>query len=356
MIAWLERADREHLPLAPGCWSGMRSAARSPPASRPHHGDRLGRLVLVDALGLAAFAPAPEFGAAAGSGSWPQPSEDTHELLWRHCALDLDAVRAADGRALGGRSRPTTSTVRGRRARMAALGSLMGDFGLPAIPAAELARIAVPTTPDLGPPRPGHAAGRRRGRERPPRLAAARDRGLRRRSADRAAGGVPARAAARARRCRRARGRGLRRRDRRPRPPPLRRAAPRLQRDGRPPPGADRPLRRCAATWRRRSASRASTGCRVSVYGGGHNVTGNAVCDDGVTIDLRPMKGDRGRSRDAHLPRRGRAHLGRARRRHPGARPRRDRRADVDHGHRRARARRRLGLDRAQAAATGSTT
>ena len=32
-------------------------------------------------------------------------------------------------------------------------------------------------------------------------------------------------------------------------------------------------------------------GLRVSVYGGGHNVTGNAVCDDGVTIDLRPMKG-----------------------------------------------------------------
>jgi FAD binding domain/Berberine and berberine like len=29
----------------------------------------------------------------------------------------------------------------------------------------------------------------------------------------------------------------------------------------------------------------------VSVYGGGHNVTGNAVCDDGVTVDLRPMKG-----------------------------------------------------------------
>jgi FAD/FMN-containing dehydrogenase len=32
-------------------------------------------------------------------------------------------------------------------------------------------------------------------------------------------------------------------------------------------------------------------GLPVSVYGGGHNVTGNAVCDDGVTIDLRPMKG-----------------------------------------------------------------
>ena len=34
-----------------------------------------------------------------------------------------------------------------------------------------------------------------------------------------------------------------------------------------------------------------SAGLPVSVYGGGHNVTGNAVCDDGVTIDLRPMKG-----------------------------------------------------------------
>ena len=34
-----------------------------------------------------------------------------------------------------------------------------------------------------------------------------------------------------------------------------------------------------------------AAGLPVSVYGGGHNVTGNAVCDDGVTIDLRPMKG-----------------------------------------------------------------
>src|SRR5919106_6373810 len=32
-------------------------------------------------------------------------------------------------------------------------------------------------------------------------------------------------------------------------------------------------------------------GVPVSVYGGGHNVTGNAGCDDGVTVDLRPMKG-----------------------------------------------------------------
>jgi FAD/FMN-containing dehydrogenase len=29
----------------------------------------------------------------------------------------------------------------------------------------------------------------------------------------------------------------------------------------------------------------------LAVYGGGHGVTGNAVCDDGVVVDLRPMKG-----------------------------------------------------------------
>src|SRR5438093_10720411 len=31
----------------------------------------------------------------------------------------------------------------------------------------------------------------------------------------------------------------------------------------------------------------------VSVRGGGHNVTGNAVCEGGLMIDLSPMKGIR---------------------------------------------------------------
>ena len=34
----------------------------------------------------------------------------------------------------------------------------------------------------------------------------------------------------------------------------------------------------------------------VSVRGGGHNITGNAVCEGGLMIDLSPMKGDAGRS------------------------------------------------------------
>src|SRR5213592_5231612 len=34
-------------------------------------------------------------------------------------------------------------------------------------------------------------------------------------------------------------------------------------------------------------------GLLISVRGGGHNVTGNAVCDGGLMIDLSPMKGIR---------------------------------------------------------------
>ena len=36
-----------------------------------------------------------------------------------------------------------------------------------------------------------------------------------------------------------------------------------------------------------------ANGLLVSVRGGGHNVTGNAVCDGGLMIDLSPMKGIR---------------------------------------------------------------
>src|SRR4051794_1249739 len=32
-------------------------------------------------------------------------------------------------------------------------------------------------------------------------------------------------------------------------------------------------------------------GVPLSVYGGGHGVTGSAVCADGVVVDLRGMKG-----------------------------------------------------------------
>ena len=93
----------------------------------------------------------------------------------------------------------------------------------------------------------------------------------------------------------------------------------------------------------------ASRACPLSVYGGGHGVTGAAVVDGGLFIDLRGMKGiavDPGGA-DGRTPRPG--SLGRVRRRDPGARPRRHRWSRSRHRHRRPRARERQRLARAQA-------
>jgi pimeloyl-ACP methyl ester carboxylesterase len=108
------------------------------------HIDRLSRLVLVDALGLAPFQPAPNFGRALAdfhSG----PDEKTHDDLWRYCAFDLDRLRAQMGE-----NWDLIKAYNLDRARTAALRTtqqgLMEQFGMPAISPMELERIAVPTT------------------------------------------------------------------------------------------------------------------------------------------------------------------------------------------------------------------
>jgi pimeloyl-ACP methyl ester carboxylesterase len=108
------------------------------------HGDRLSQLVLVDTLGLAPFQPAPEFGRAL-TEFIAEPTEDTHDLLWRRCAFDLDRMRDRMGA-----SWDRIKAYNLDRARTPSLHatqqSLMERFGIPSIPPAELARIAVPTT------------------------------------------------------------------------------------------------------------------------------------------------------------------------------------------------------------------
>jgi pimeloyl-ACP methyl ester carboxylesterase len=101
-------------------------------------------LVLVDALGLTDFAPAPRFGAAM-QAFLAAPSVATHDELWRHCAHDLDGMRS--------RMREQWSPFAAynvERARtpsvMVALGALMEAFGARAIPGEDLGRISVPTS------------------------------------------------------------------------------------------------------------------------------------------------------------------------------------------------------------------
>ena len=143
VLAWLGELIERTCPSPPalvGYALGGGIAARF----ASDHGNRLGRLVLVDALGLSRFEPAPDF-ALALNDFLAQPTEDTHDRLWRYCALDLNGLR----RRMGERwERFRAYNLDRARAPsvMAALGDLMGQFGVPAIPAADLARIAVPTT------------------------------------------------------------------------------------------------------------------------------------------------------------------------------------------------------------------
>jgi pimeloyl-ACP methyl ester carboxylesterase len=107
------------------------------------HGERLARLVLVDSLGLAPFEPAPEFGAALGA-FMGRPDPSTHDRLWGKCVRDLQVVRGQ----LGALWQPFEDYNLDRArtpAVQTALGSLMEQFVMAPMPAAELDRIAVPT-------------------------------------------------------------------------------------------------------------------------------------------------------------------------------------------------------------------
>ena len=251
------------------------------------HSDRVRELVLVDSLGLTPFEPAPDFGLAL-HGFLAEPTEHTHEALWRHCALDLDRLRQKMGAGwdafeaynLDRASTPSVQT---------ALGELMEQFGGPAIDPAELERITVPTRliwgrHDLATPlAAAEAAGARYGwpleviedvgDDPPVEQPQAFVRALR------AADGTGGLAAA-----------GF---------------GGEIVGRGHPHYDELRSVfngmvdRRPALIARCTDAQDVSAavdfaregGLPVSVYGGGHNVTGNAVVDDGLTIDLRPMKG-----------------------------------------------------------------
>jgi pimeloyl-ACP methyl ester carboxylesterase len=109
-----------------------------------HGCDRLRGLVLVDTLGLVAFAPDPRFGQALNA-FLTHPDAGTNDDLWRVCAYDFERMRDAMGEAwetvlayhLDRIAAPAT---------MPALGALMQEFALHAIPPEVLAQIDVPTT------------------------------------------------------------------------------------------------------------------------------------------------------------------------------------------------------------------
>jgi pimeloyl-ACP methyl ester carboxylesterase len=107
-------------------------------------GERIRSMVLVDALGLAAFHPAPEF-ALALTEFMSQPTEDAHDRLWSRCAFDLHAMRDRMGERWAWFKAYNLDRAQAPSLK-ATQEALMVHFGIAAISPADLARIAVPTT------------------------------------------------------------------------------------------------------------------------------------------------------------------------------------------------------------------
>jgi pimeloyl-ACP methyl ester carboxylesterase/ubiquinone/menaquinone biosynthesis C-methylase UbiE len=142
MIGWLEdliECTCAAPPVLVGHLLGGAIAARFAAA----RGERAGRLVLVDTLGLAAFQPEPAF-ASALTGFLTGPTEATHDRLWRHCAFDLDAMRDWMGERWDWFKAYNLDRARNPAVQQA-LHQFMEQFGFPPIPEQELACIAVPT-------------------------------------------------------------------------------------------------------------------------------------------------------------------------------------------------------------------
>jgi pimeloyl-ACP methyl ester carboxylesterase len=142
VIGWLDdliECTSPEPPAAVGHVLGGAIAARF----AAERGDRLGRLVLVDALGLAPFEPAPDF-ATALTEFLSGPTEDTHDRLWGRCAHDLDTLRRGMGESWEW-IRAYNLDRAEDESRRAVQNTLMERFGMPPIPPEDLARIAVPT-------------------------------------------------------------------------------------------------------------------------------------------------------------------------------------------------------------------
>ena len=143
VLAWLEELIQQTCPSPPivvGQTVGGAIAARY----AVDHGRTLNGLVLVDALGLASFAPDPAFGAALMQFV-ERPTEDTYDRFMQLCAFDLDQLKgelkelwepfAAYNLELG----QTPSA-------MAAMNALIEGFAMTEIPATDLAKIACPVS------------------------------------------------------------------------------------------------------------------------------------------------------------------------------------------------------------------
>lgn len=143
VLSWLDELIDKTCPVPPILTGQILGGAIAALYSS-RFSDRIGRLVLVDSLGLAPFQPRPNFGKALQEFIM-QPNEENHDRFWRFCAYDLDALRDSlkdkwDLIKTYNLRRATDESHRGTQHK------LMEQFGMTPIPTEELQQIAVPTT------------------------------------------------------------------------------------------------------------------------------------------------------------------------------------------------------------------
>jgi len=142
VLGWLHELIARTCPTPPalvGHVLGGAIAARF--AAR--HPDALSRLVLVDALGLAPFRPAPRF-ALGLARMQLVPGERSYERFMRQCSYDLDLLREELGGLWDTYAAYTIELTRSPKAK--AVRRMIRTLGLPPIPDGELAGIEVPTS------------------------------------------------------------------------------------------------------------------------------------------------------------------------------------------------------------------
>jgi pimeloyl-ACP methyl ester carboxylesterase len=143
VLAWLGELIERTCPSPPvlvGHMLGGAIAARFAVA----HSDRLSQLVLVDSFGIGPFRPKITF-VLALIRYIVRPTERSFRGLLRHCTVDPDGLRARMGERWEHYQAYVLDRARTPSVQ-AAIRGLMGTVGVPAIPPADLERIAVPTT------------------------------------------------------------------------------------------------------------------------------------------------------------------------------------------------------------------
>jgi pimeloyl-ACP methyl ester carboxylesterase len=142
MLNWLEALVDELCTAPPAIVGQVLGGALGArfAATRPA---RLRSLVLVDSLGLGRFRPSLRF-ALTMAGFLARPGEHSYNRFMRQCSYDLDGLREQMGERWDAFVDYNIDLARSPKAKAA--GRLMRKVGLPRIPAAELERIAVPTT------------------------------------------------------------------------------------------------------------------------------------------------------------------------------------------------------------------